>query len=140
MPITTAQDAAIMQKAAITLIVNGTLRHVDVDPRTSLLEALREHLHLTGTKKGCDHGQCGIQPARVRPRGGRGTLPRLCQKFFRRGRVDFRRPPDMLARLLWTIPDVPAARDRRPEHFAYASRFSRGLQRAGQGSGIACGL
>jgi xanthine dehydrogenase YagT iron-sulfur-binding subunit len=43
----------------IGLTVNGQLRDVDVDPRTSLLDALREHLHLTGTKKGCDHGQCG---------------------------------------------------------------------------------
>ena len=43
----------------VGLTVNGQLRHVDVDPRTSLLDALREHLHLTGTKKGCDHGQCG---------------------------------------------------------------------------------
>jgi xanthine dehydrogenase YagT iron-sulfur-binding subunit len=45
--------------AEIALTVNGRLLHVDLDPRTSLLDALREHLHLTGTKKGCDHGQCG---------------------------------------------------------------------------------
>ena len=45
--------------AEIALIVNGRVRHLDLDPRTSLLDALREHLHLTGTKKGCDHGQCG---------------------------------------------------------------------------------
>ncbi len=43
----------------VTLNVNGTDRRLDLDPRTSLLDALREHLHLTGTKKGCDHGQCG---------------------------------------------------------------------------------
>ena len=43
----------------VTLNVNGAHRRLDVDPRTSLLDALREHLHLTGTKKGCDHGQCG---------------------------------------------------------------------------------
>jgi xanthine dehydrogenase YagT iron-sulfur-binding subunit len=41
------------------LIVNGSVWHLDLDPRTSLLDALREHIHLTGTKKGCDHGQCG---------------------------------------------------------------------------------
>ena len=45
--------------AEIALTVNGRVRHLDLDPRTSLLDALREHLHLTGTKKGCDHGQCG---------------------------------------------------------------------------------
>src|SRR3954467_14028279 len=45
--------------AEVTLTVNGQVRHVELDPRTSLLDALREHLHLTGTKKGCDHGQCG---------------------------------------------------------------------------------
>jgi xanthine dehydrogenase YagT iron-sulfur-binding subunit len=39
--------------------VNGERRELDVDNRTTLLDALREHLHLTGTKKGCDHGQCG---------------------------------------------------------------------------------
>src|SRR6476660_8183088 len=45
--------------AEVALTVNGQLRRVDLDLRTSLLDALREHLHLTGTKKGCDHGQCG---------------------------------------------------------------------------------
>ena len=39
--------------------VNGEQRSLRVDTRTTLLDALREHLHLTGTKKGCDHGQCG---------------------------------------------------------------------------------
>jgi xanthine dehydrogenase YagT iron-sulfur-binding subunit len=43
----------------VTLTVNGQPRELELDPRTSLLDALREHLHLTGTKKGCDHGQCG---------------------------------------------------------------------------------
>ncbi|MCZ0961404.1 2Fe-2S iron-sulfur cluster-binding protein [Paracoccus benzoatiresistens] len=43
----------------ITLHLNGTSHHLDVDPRTTLLDALRHHLGLTGTKKGCDHGQCG---------------------------------------------------------------------------------
>jgi xanthine dehydrogenase YagT iron-sulfur-binding subunit len=43
----------------VTAIVNGTLAHLTVDPRVTLLDALREHLHLTGSKKGCDHGQCG---------------------------------------------------------------------------------
>ncbi len=42
-----------------TITVNGAARALDVDPRTTLLDALRETLHLHGTKKGCDHGQCG---------------------------------------------------------------------------------
>ncbi|WP_213980814.1 aldehyde dehydrogenase iron-sulfur subunit PaoA [Sphingomonas sp. dw_22] len=46
-----------MHKVAFT--VNGEPRALELDTRTSLLDALREHLHLTGTKKGCDHGQCG---------------------------------------------------------------------------------
>jgi len=41
------------------LRINGTAREVDVVPETTLLDALREHAHLTGTKKGCDLGQCG---------------------------------------------------------------------------------
>src|SRR4051812_28860479 len=43
----------------VRLVVNGQERQLQLDPRTSLLDALREHLKLTGTKKGCDHGQCG---------------------------------------------------------------------------------
>ena len=45
--------------ARIMLRVNGQMHEMEIDPRTSLLDALREHWHLTGTKKGCDHGQCG---------------------------------------------------------------------------------
>lgn len=43
----------------VSFKVNGESRALDLDTRTSLLDALREHLHLTGSKKGCDHGQCG---------------------------------------------------------------------------------
>jgi len=43
----------------VALTVNGHAEQLELDPRTTLLDALREHLHLTGTKKGCDHGQCG---------------------------------------------------------------------------------
>jgi xanthine dehydrogenase YagT iron-sulfur-binding subunit len=43
----------------VSFTVNGEARDLEVDTRTTLLDALREHLHLTGTKKGCDHGQCG---------------------------------------------------------------------------------
>ena len=46
-------------KANVRLTVNGQARDLALDPRTSLLDALRDHLGLAGTKKGCDHGQCG---------------------------------------------------------------------------------
>jgi xanthine dehydrogenase YagT iron-sulfur-binding subunit len=45
--------------AEVTLRINGTEHELTVDVRTTLLDLLREHLHLTGAKKGCDHGQCG---------------------------------------------------------------------------------
>ncbi|RYF42729.1 MAG: 2Fe-2S iron-sulfur cluster binding domain-containing protein, partial [Comamonadaceae bacterium] len=45
--------------ANVALEVNGKSHTLALDTRTTLLDALREHLHLTGTKKGCDHGQCG---------------------------------------------------------------------------------
>ena len=45
--------------ARVTFTVNGQRRDLELDTRTSLLDAAREHLHLTGSKKGCDHGQCG---------------------------------------------------------------------------------
>jgi len=48
-----------MPTADITLSINGRASHLAMDTRTSLLDALREHLYLTGTKKDCDHGQCG---------------------------------------------------------------------------------
>jgi xanthine dehydrogenase YagT iron-sulfur-binding subunit len=43
----------------VSLTVNGQSHDLEIDTRTTLLDALREHLHLTGSKKGCDHGQCG---------------------------------------------------------------------------------
>jgi xanthine dehydrogenase YagT iron-sulfur-binding subunit len=65
-----AQDAPIRRSvpagvsqlsttAKLSFSVNGAPRALELDTRTTLLDALREHLHLTGTKKGCDHGQCG---------------------------------------------------------------------------------
>ncbi|MET7368900.1 2Fe-2S iron-sulfur cluster-binding protein [Streptomyces sp. NPDC005566] len=46
-------------RSTFTLHINGTARTVTLDHRTTVLDALREHLGLTGSKKGCDHGQCG---------------------------------------------------------------------------------
>jgi xanthine dehydrogenase YagT iron-sulfur-binding subunit len=54
-----AEAIAAEHTARVTLTVNGAARTLDVDTRVTLLDALREHLRLTGTKKGCDHGQCG---------------------------------------------------------------------------------
>lgn len=48
-----------VEKSNVRLTVNGQPHHLALDPRTSLLDALRDHLGLAGTKKGCDHGQCG---------------------------------------------------------------------------------
>jgi xanthine dehydrogenase YagT iron-sulfur-binding subunit len=45
--------------SGVSFEVNGKTHPLKLDTRTTLLDALREHLHLTGTKKGCDHGQCG---------------------------------------------------------------------------------
>ncbi|MBR0777905.1 (2Fe-2S)-binding protein [Bradyrhizobium diazoefficiens] len=49
----------IPDRIPISLVVNGVKRMLDILPWTTLLDALRDHLGLTGTKKGCDHGQCG---------------------------------------------------------------------------------
>ncbi|RZI55283.1 MAG: 2Fe-2S iron-sulfur cluster binding domain-containing protein, partial [Zymomonas sp.] len=54
---TAPAGAPVVSKVSFT--VNGEAHSLDLDLRTTLLDALREHLHLTGTKKGCDHGQCG---------------------------------------------------------------------------------
>lgn len=54
-----ALSAATVQTVNVTLLVNGTPHPLNLEPRVSLLDALRERLSLTGTKKGCDHGQCG---------------------------------------------------------------------------------
>jgi xanthine dehydrogenase YagT iron-sulfur-binding subunit len=56
---TDALDAPPEGSGRVSLRVNGTAVTLDVDNRTSLLDLLREHLHLTGTKKGCDAGACG---------------------------------------------------------------------------------
>jgi xanthine dehydrogenase YagT iron-sulfur-binding subunit len=45
--------------ARVSMVVNGATQDLEVDTRTTLLDMLRENLHFTGTKKGCDHGQCG---------------------------------------------------------------------------------
>jgi xanthine dehydrogenase YagT iron-sulfur-binding subunit len=55
----TGDMIATPAKMPVTLIVNGVEANLEIAPWTTLLDALRDHLDLTGTKKGCDHGQCG---------------------------------------------------------------------------------
>lgn len=47
------------ERSTVSMVVNGNQQELQLDNRTTLLDALREHLQFTGTKKGCDHGQCG---------------------------------------------------------------------------------
>jgi xanthine dehydrogenase YagT iron-sulfur-binding subunit len=66
-----AQPSTSAGAQTVTLDVNGKSRSVHIDPRASLLDTLREGLGLTGSKKGCDHGQCGACTVHV---GGRRVL------------------------------------------------------------------
>jgi xanthine dehydrogenase YagT iron-sulfur-binding subunit len=68
---------------SITLEINGTSRLLTLDPRTTLLDALREHLGLTGTKVGCNHGTCGACTVHV---GGRRQLACLTLAAAAEGR------------------------------------------------------
>ena len=68
-PTQDAPAAATVEGAVpITLKVNGKEHHLNLDPRTTLLDCLRENLNLPGTKKGCDHGQCGACTVHVNGR------------------------------------------------------------------------
>jgi len=69
---------------AVDLTVNGRAYQLDIDPRTTLLDTLREHLDLTGSKKGCDHGQCGACTVLV---GGKRVLSCLTLAAAVRGEV-----------------------------------------------------
>ena len=60
--------AAASDQVTVHLRINGQPRTLQLDPRTTLLDALRDHLQLTGTKKGCDHGQCGACTVHVNGR------------------------------------------------------------------------
>jgi len=62
------EESAMEGAVAVTFRVNGVEHRLRVDPRTTLLDCLRERLTLTGTKKGCDHGQCGACTVHVNGR------------------------------------------------------------------------
>jgi xanthine dehydrogenase YagT iron-sulfur-binding subunit len=55
----TPAAAETVSTAKVSLVVNGQPHDLELDTRTTLLDFVREHLQLTGTRKGCDHGQCG---------------------------------------------------------------------------------
>jgi len=56
---TSAEGVALADAVSVRFMVNGSSQSLSLDARTTLLDTLREHLDLTGSKKGCDHGQCG---------------------------------------------------------------------------------
>jgi xanthine dehydrogenase YagT iron-sulfur-binding subunit len=58
-PVANSQTPSVPETTEISLTVNGTQKRLQIAPWTTLLDALRDYLDLTGTKKGCDHGQCG---------------------------------------------------------------------------------
>jgi xanthine dehydrogenase YagT iron-sulfur-binding subunit len=80
------EDRASDPRAPVdfTLVINGRERLVALDVRTSLLDALREHLGLTGAKKGCDHGECGACTVLI---GGRRALSCLTLAIAAQGKA-----------------------------------------------------
>ncbi|HEY3588160.1 MAG TPA: 2Fe-2S iron-sulfur cluster-binding protein, partial [Myxococcaceae bacterium] len=58
-PAETTHEERGPEAFSVELLVNGARRRLEIEPRVTLLDALRERLRLTGAKKGCDHGQCG---------------------------------------------------------------------------------
>lgn len=72
------RPALRVTRSAVSFTVNGDVRTLEIDNRTTLLDALRENLELTGTKKGCDHGQCGACTIDVNGRRINACLTLAC--------------------------------------------------------------
>ena len=106
-------------RTRVTLAVNGEPRTVDLEPRTSLLDALREHLDLAGSKKGCDQGTCGACTVWV---DGRRVLACLTLAIACEGRV------------VTTIEGLAAVGDLHPMQQAFIAHdaFQCGYCTAGQ--------
>ena len=75
--------AELFEKMSLKLEVNGKAYELSVEPRVTLLDLLREQLHLTGTKKGCDHGQCGACTVHI---DGKRTLSCLSLAVMQQGK------------------------------------------------------
>jgi len=77
-----AMSSELKDAIPVTLHVNGAKHDLRIDPRTTLLDCLRENLHLTGSKKGCDHGQCGACTVHI---NGRRVNSCLCLAAMHEG-------------------------------------------------------
>jgi xanthine dehydrogenase YagT iron-sulfur-binding subunit len=75
--------AALFEKMPVSLEINGVRHKLSVEPRSTLLDVIREQLGLTGTKKGCDHGQCGACTVHV---DGRRVLSCLSLAVMQEGK------------------------------------------------------
>src|SRR5260370_42143600 len=78
----TPEVAGSKEAVPVTLTVNGKKHDLRIDPGTTLLDCLREDLHLTGSKKGCDHGQCGACTVHI---NGRRVNSCLCFAVMHEG-------------------------------------------------------
>jgi xanthine dehydrogenase YagT iron-sulfur-binding subunit len=122
----TAFSKTVAGVSTMQLKVNGTVRTIQAEPRVTLLDALRENLHLTGTKKGCDHGQCGACTVHV---NGRRIVSCLTLAIMNQGKE------------ITTIEGLARGSELHPlqEAFIKHDAFQCGYCTSGQiMSGVAC--
>ena len=122
----TAYSKTVEGVSEMTLRINGTARTLRAEPRVTLLDALREYLDLTGSKKGCDHGQCGACTVLV---DGRRINSCLTLAVMNQGRE------------ITTIEGLPKGDDLHPMQAAFVKHdgFQCGYCTPGQiMSGVAC--